>query len=213
MITINILCCGDFHGEIPTKMAEIVREDEINLALLTGDYMPFFEADYWKTDELMRFLGELPIPVYMVHGNMDLLALDRLNRWEMMYKNLHFIDWKRIILENYSIVGVGIGKNWIYLDESDIKVVEKLVQIDPKLTILLSHYPPFGIVDFTLSNTHAGDIYLKRLIERYEPPLVICGHIHEAKGIDKIGKTLVVNPYNDPVIIDLDEIKIIGLSH
>jgi Predicted phosphoesterases, related to the Icc protein len=105
---------------------------------------------------------------------------------------------------------VGIGEDWLYLGEKDIRVVEGLVQIDPKRTILLSHYPPFGVVDFTLSDTHAGDGYLRRLIERYQPPLVICGHIHEAKGIDKIGDTLVVNPYNDPIIIDLERMEIDG---
>ena len=209
-MAINIICSGDFHGEIPAKMAEIVEKDEIDAALLTGDYMPFFEADYWKTDELMKFLGKLQIPIYMVHGNTDFLALESLSIWERKHKNLHFIDWKRIILGNHWLVGVGIGEDWLYLGEKDIRVVERLVQIDPKRTILLSHYPPFGVVDFTLSDTHAGDGYLRRLIERYQPPLVICGHIHEAKGIDKIGDTLVVNPYNDPIIIDLERMEIDG---
>ncbi|MBS7654873.1 metallophosphoesterase, partial [Candidatus Bathyarchaeota archaeon] len=28
----------------------------------------------------------------------------------------------------------------------------------------------------------------------YKPALTLCGHIHEAKGADKIGETLIVNP-------------------
>jgi Icc-related predicted phosphoesterase len=40
---------------------------------------------------------------------------------------------------------------------------------------------------------HYGSFLVKRIIKELKPRLVICGHIHENQGIQKIGKTLIVN--------------------
>ena len=36
--------------------------------------------------------------------------------------------------------------------------------------------------------------FFSKLISEYQPLLVLCGHIHEGCGIDKIGETVIVNP-------------------
>ena len=41
---------------------------------------------------------------------------------------------------------------------------------------------------------HVGSTALRALIEREQPDLVLCGHIHESRAIDEIGATTVVNP-------------------
>ena len=35
---------------------------------------------------------------------------------------------------------------------------------------------------------------LRALIDREQPDLVLCGHIHESRAIDELGPTTVVNP-------------------
>ncbi|OPY29844.1 MAG: hypothetical protein A4E27_00105 [Methanobacterium sp. PtaU1.Bin242] len=39
-----------------------------------------------------------------------------------------------------------------------------------------------------------GSKSIRKIIEEFQPSLNICGHIHESRGSDKIGKTTVVNP-------------------
>ncbi len=39
-----------------------------------------------------------------------------------------------------------------------------------------------------------GSIAVRKFIETYEPQLCLTGHIHEAAGTDKIGKTIIINP-------------------
>ena len=61
--------------------------------------------------------------------------------------------------------------------------------------ILISHNPPKDTVCDGVNETlHAGSGMFRTLIEDVKPVLVLCGHIHEGVGTDKIGETLVINP-------------------
>ena len=39
-----------------------------------------------------------------------------------------------------------------------------------------------------------GSIAVRRAIERHQPLLGLHGHVHESDGIDRIGRTLCINP-------------------
>jgi len=62
---------------------------------------------------------------------------------------------------------------------------------------------------------HVGSISVRKAIEVFKPKLSFHGHIHESRGVDKVGGTLVFNPgseYNTGVLrgvlVELDEIKV-----
>jgi len=42
--------------------------------------------------------------------------------------------------------------------------------------------------------THVGSISVRRIIEEYQPLVGLHGHIHESKGFDKLGRTMIFNP-------------------
>lgn len=67
-----------------------------------------------------------------------------------------------------------------------------MLKESPK-AILISHAPPYGHVDKIHSGKHVGSKILLKAIKRNKVKLVLCGHIHESKGKDKIGKTDVYN--------------------
>ena len=59
-------------------------------------------------------------------------------------------------------------------------------------------------------NKHLGSYIARKFCEKYQPLLCIGGHVHEGKGKDKIGKTILINPgfgKDANVLIDLDEEK------
>lgn len=61
--------------------------------------------------------------------------------------------------------------------------------------ILISHTPPYNTgVDRLRDGRHVGSTAIRTFIEDCQPDLCICGHIHEAAGSDRIGRTLVCNP-------------------
>ncbi len=70
-----------------------------------------------------------------------------------------------------------------------------------KLDILICHQPPYGYLDKTNSpfapkswkGKHAGSKVILEYIKKQQPKYVFCGHIHEAKGKAKIGKSQIFN--------------------
>jgi hypothetical protein len=69
----------------------------------------------------------------------------------------------------------------------------KQCQLKPWL-ILVSHTPPKNTkLDAAFSGEHVGSSSLREYIEDKQPSVVFCGHIHEARGIDHIGNTIIVN--------------------
>ncbi|MGL4670553.1 MAG: metallophosphoesterase family protein [Methanobacteriaceae archaeon] len=64
-----------------------------------------------------------------------------------------------------------------------------------KFKVLITHAPPINTnADKIKNGAHVGSFSIRKIIEEFQPDLAICGHIHEAKSQDKIGKTLVINP-------------------
>ena len=45
----------------------------------------------------------------------------------------------------------------------------------------------------TRRGQHVGSTALRSFIDERQPTLVFCGHIHEGRGIDRLGATTVVN--------------------
>ncbi len=71
-----------------------------------------------------------------------------------------------------------------------------------ELDVLVCHQPPYGILDKVTSKynppknwigKHAGSKAILDYIKKYQPKYVFCGHIHEGRGMKKIGKTEVYN--------------------
>lgn len=63
----------------------------------------------------------------------------------------------------------------------------------PKLDT--SVYPPRPVIEQGQQIMFgAGSVAIRTAVEKYQPLVHLCGHIHESKGATKIGKTLVINP-------------------
>ncbi|EIM88622.1 Metallo-dependent phosphatase [Stereum hirsutum FP-91666 SS1] len=61
---------------------------------------------------------------------------------------------------------------------------EDLVSKFPKTDILLTHGPPFGILDETSDGSEVGCEALRSRLAHLQPRLHLFGHIHEAHGVE-----------------------------
>jgi Icc-related predicted phosphoesterase len=54
-------------------------------------------------------------------------------------------------------------------------------------------HPLITKLDKIFTGEHVGSKSIRTFIEQYQPDIVICGHIHEARGSDKLGKSWMIN--------------------
>jgi Icc-related predicted phosphoesterase len=81
------------------------------------------------------------------------------------------------------------------------------IDLAPKLDKKLRPVYKFGELELQ----HVGSKSIRKFMEKYSPLLGLHGHIHEAEGYDKVGRTLVINPGSQysagmlkGIIVDLD---------
>jgi hypothetical protein len=179
--------------------------------------------------KIFKKLDSLNIPVFLIIGNGDYGKLIENTEYaplKLPYKiesecknskNVSYINLKIKKFDKFSIVGLDsiiILKEWRKGKDID-KEITKIFKSTKQPIIFLTHDPPYGILDkikykrSPVYGRHVGDKLTRELIEKFQPTINICGHMHENQGKGKIGKTLVVNAgfgrIGQCAIIDIDK--------
>ncbi|PIY60387.1 hypothetical protein COY95_02040 [Candidatus Woesearchaeota archaeon CG_4_10_14_0_8_um_filter_47_5] len=69
--------------------------------------------------------------------------------------------------------------------------------------ILVTHGPPYNTAADRLDGQLRGNRSFLRFIKKHQPLLAVCGHLHEnAKKMDYVGNTLVVNPGSPGMVFE-----------
>jgi Icc-related predicted phosphoesterase len=110
---------------------------------------------------------------------------------------------------------LSVGPN-AFMRERDVLVKkwEEVVEVEDGIDVLVSHSPPKGLCDRTRAGQKVGCEELRSAVGKIKPQLVVCGHIHEARGVEKVewegGKrnTLVVNA----AVIDRGKVSADGVQ-
>jgi uncharacterized protein len=88
--------------------------------------------------------------------------------------------------------------------------IDTSLDVCPKLDVSVD--PPRVLLGET---TSGGSKAVRKIIEKYQPLVALHGHIHESRGVEKIGKTVCINPGSEytegvlrGVIVNLDREKV-----
>lgn len=107
----------------------------------------------------------------------------------------HGISGTSVLNGNFTI----IGGSRIYCatrilgDSVGVEIVERPNLIPGYVDILISHVPPYGILDMDMYDFHTGDPKLNSLIERCKPRICAFAGPAEDHGILKKDGTLYIN--------------------
>ena len=173
-----------------------------------------------------------PYQMYMAPGNDDWFVID-----DMIdnAKLVHPCDKRVVEIDHHEMITSSASNPTPWdtpreMSEEDLEkhLRELCGQVKNQDTAIYNfHVPPYGYsldlcpkLDENLTmaadeKIHAGSLGAKAVIEQYQPLLGLHGHIHESRGAQKAGRTLLINPGSEysegilkGVIIMLDKKKI-----
>jgi Icc-related predicted phosphoesterase len=192
---VKIIAFGDIHMD-PGEVENIPGIDSADHIIITGDITNYGSS--LDAEAVLNRLLALNRSILGVAGNLD--QPDVASYMENIGISLH---GRGRIFDSLGIMGLG-GSNYTPFNtpyefseqELDAFLASGFAQIgDEKDFILVSHTPPVQTKTDRLANgNHVGSYAVRTFIEEKQPLLCLTGHIHESRGQDYIGKTLVLNP-------------------
>ncbi len=196
---LRILGLADLHDR--TDMLDRLIGIDADLIVFCGDLHNASSKMMARPAALA--LASLGPPVIIVPGNMDHKDIVP-DLWEEA--GLRMLHRSSFWLEDIGFLGMGgmVAKDPRRLDDParyyhhDIDVYETLATvyqeiIDARIKIVAVHQPPRGAQDTLYNGESSGSVSLRHFLEEYQPDLLLCGHIHEARGMGFIGATRIVN--------------------
>jgi len=195
---LRILVLSDFHGrkEAFLEAADKAKRLGAEIIVICGDITHFAPAE--QAQALLYPFTELNLPILYVPGNCDLPSL-----LETRIEGTHNIHGSCVRIDNLVFIGVGgspsspLNTPLEFPDHELSAILQKGLakcSVHEGL-ILVSHTPPFKTkVDLASNGEHIGSESVKHFVEEKKPLAVFCGHVHEARGIDNLGDTVILNP-------------------
>lgn len=203
----------------PSRLAEIFRGKILEV------------VEQWVTLAEERLAGT-PVRVFVCPGNDDFFEIDRV----LEGSNRIEVGEGRVIAlaDGYQMLSTGWSNRtpWDTEREEDedalanrIRAMLEQASAPPERLIFNLHCPPYGtnldeapqltedlrVVAAGRVLAHVGSTAVRAAIDEIQPILGLHGHIHEARGTARLGRTLSVNPgssYETGVlqgaIVDLD---------
>ena len=195
-MAMRMLAFTDFHGDSEAfgKAERLIRNEEWNCVIVAGDIANY---DGELAKQRLTQLPEEGVPVLFVPGNMD---SPELASWPGT-KSVRPLHGSSVMIGGILFVGLGgspLGPFSTPFQLSDDRAAKLLNQavagFQKGALVLVSHCPPKNTkLDIVPSGEHAGSIAVRNFVEKLKPTLVISGHMHEARGVDSIGETTLVN--------------------
>ena len=186
----SIIAVSDIHSSkefLEYFKKEFGKEKE-KIFLFAGDIVDSTKL----SDEIFAFLEVLSKnnQVFAIPGNVDRAFVGE--KLEQLGIN---VDKKRKEIAGKGLNVVGFGGSlktpFFTFNERREEEFYSIFEIVDSKTILLTHTPPFGIFD-EVGGEHIGSKVLREIIEKKNPYMLVCGHVHELYGVDKINNTIIV---------------------
>ena len=187
---------GDIHEDLGNfrKIPELARANGV---IISGDLSNC--GDREVASRVLSAIRARDLPVFAQIGNMDTANIDA---W-LTAEGVNIHPSVRELAPDTAILGIGgstitpMNTCSEFPEEAYAKwLADEWEQARAyRHKILISHNPPKDTVcDAINPSLHVGSTAVRQFIEREQPEICVCGHIHEGRGVDRIGETTIINP-------------------
>jgi Icc-related predicted phosphoesterase len=186
---VRLLAFSDLHQDLKqaARLAEMARDADV--AIGAGD----FGSVHRGVAETCDMLVVIETPTVLVPGNNE--TLDELNDACTGWKAATVLHGTGAEIDGASFWGIGGGiptTPWPWsFDLSEDEADAACASCPDEVDVLVLHSPPHGHLD---GDRSLGSSALLRLVERVQPSVAVCGHIHECQGQESaVGSTRLLN--------------------
>ncbi|NOY21938.1 MAG: hypothetical protein GXO70_00295 [Acidobacteria bacterium] len=186
---------SDIHGALNKLAAAAPLLAESDLTVVCGDLTR--HGDLNELRHVVTGLKQSTRNLLAIPGNMD--GKDGTRILNEMNVNLH---GKPVTIKHIRFIGSGgatptpFGTPYEIPESEIVDLLNRQYEADfsGRLAVIC-HNPPYGTkLDRIMLGRYVGGREIRQWVEKIQPDVFLTGHIHEAAGMDKIGKTILLNP-------------------
>lgn len=186
----KILAFSDLHLARARAADIVTASREADLVIGAGDFCNMRQG----IAEAMGLIAGITVPLVLVPGNNE--SLDELQG--AAPAGAQVLHGQSVEIDGLIIFGIGGGipvtpfGGWSWdLTEAE---AEALLAGADGADVIVSHSPAKGLADRTSTGHSVGSTAVLAAVERVQPRLMVCGHIHDCWGEEgTIGATRVKN--------------------
>ena len=187
----KLLAFSDLHRDLDGARSLTERSGEYDVVIAAGD----FANQHNGLEEMIEALSAIETPTILVPGNNETEGALReaCDGWDAAT----VLHGESATIEGVEFFGLGAGIpttpwDWSF-DLTEDEATDRLAGCGDG-AVLVVHSPPHGHCDRSSGGEHLGSHAILDAIARKQPPLAVCGHIHEAWGErSRIGPTEIAN--------------------
>lgn len=186
----KILAFSDLHRARARAEALVAASREADLVIGAGDFCIMRQ----DLDGALALLSGITAPMVLVPGNAESHA----ELAAAAPRSAHVLHGSGSAIGGLRLFGLGGGVpptpfgpwSWDLTEAEATAHLDRCAEAD----VLVLHAPPKGLADVTSDGQSVGSAAIRAAIERLQPRLAVCGHVHDCWGQrGRIGATEVVN--------------------
>lgn len=115
---------------------------------------------------------------------------------KMLPQSVTYLNDNGIVIDGVKFWGSPVTPwfhNWAFNRQRGKALRKHWQLVPPDTDVLLTHGPPFGILDTVLNGRNNGDKDLRQLVNELKPQVHVFGHIHESYGKRQLDGTRFFN--------------------
>jgi uncharacterized protein len=188
---VKLLAFSDLHRDLDQAERLVERSSDADVVIAAGDFASVHEG----LDQTIGALSAISAPTVLVPGNNE--TEDALRSACEGWEAATVLHGQAAEIDGTTFFGLGAGvpiTPWDWSFDLDEEEASERLAACPEGAVLVVHSPPKGHCDQSSSGDHLGSEAILAAIEAKQPPLAVCGHIHESWGAEsEIGPTRVIN--------------------